>query len=314
MIPQLDLLHIETTTGCNLRCRHCATRHPDYVSAYLSSDVFHKLLPAIAEHKPWVNLSGHGETLIHPDFLRMFRACGQQHARGIEFQTNGHKLTPELISELLAAGSWERLKVSIDGATEETYQWVRGVPLKPVRDNLAEFRCQRGGLTTPGLTIEFCAMRRNICELPDVVMLAADLGADRIVVGDLREYAGMEGQSLVGDWQLAEKFYRDAATVASQRGIDFCPSELILSRLGRLAPVPKADGNGVCRIPWKTAFVDVAGRVRPCCVVDESLGDLNSQSFEEAWNGERANEFRNRFENGELPLICQTCTWAGRER
>jgi radical SAM protein with 4Fe4S-binding SPASM domain len=153
-------------------------------------------------------------------------------------------------------------------------------------------------------------MRQNIEELPDVVRLASHYGADRVIVGDLREYEGMEGQRLVDDWDAAEPYYREAAAVAKVEQIDFCPSDAMQNRLQMDIIAPRSS-EGVCKIPWTTAFIDVNGMVRPCCVVDESLGDLNTQTLDEAWNGERAHAFRESFANGIVPDICKQCTWKG---
>jgi radical SAM protein with 4Fe4S-binding SPASM domain len=274
----------------------------------LSVDIFEKLLPVIGNHHPWVNLSGHGETLTHPLFLEMFVAAANAGARGIEFQTNGTLLSSDLISVLLDTKKWERLKVSIDGACESTYEWIRGTRMKPVLSNIECFSDMRGNRILPGLTIEFCAMCRNIEEMPATVRLASDLGADKFVVGDLREYPGMEGQSLIGKWETARPHFEKSAEVAKEVGIEFCPSEAMASHMGRTISHPKAEG-GVCHIPWTTAYIDVTGKVRPCCVVDEALGDLAVQTFEEAWFGSKATAFRKRFVEGDVPEICRKCTW-----
>ncbi|HUT92903.1 MAG TPA: SPASM domain-containing protein [Thermoguttaceae bacterium] len=307
MRPELELLHIETTTDCNLRCRHCARRRHGYVSVDMSESTFCKIVPAIERYQPWINLSGHGETLIHPGFLGFFLLAANSGARGIEFQTNGLALTESLVATMLATNKWERLKVSIDGLADN-HKWVRGVALENTTESIAAFNRLRGDAVRPGLTIEFCAMRHNVADMPDVVRLAETLKADRVVVGDLREYDGMEGQSLVDDWPAAEPHYRAAVEVADAARIDFQPSATMLGRLGRLSSEPNPTG-GVCRIPWSVAFVDVAGKVRPCCVVDEAIGDLEDQSFDDAWFGDRAADFRRRFAAGDVPDICKQCTW-----
>ncbi|MFA5054407.1 MAG: radical SAM protein, partial [Parcubacteria group bacterium] len=88
MEHRLTVLHIETTTACNLRCGHCTRVLPDYQVHSMPWEVFEKLIPAMREHQPSVLLNGHGEPLVHPDFRRQFAAVTSCDC-SVRFQTNG---------------------------------------------------------------------------------------------------------------------------------------------------------------------------------------------------------------------------------
>lgn len=60
-------------------------------------------------------------------------------------------------------------------------------------------------------------------------------------------------------------------------------------------------------MPWIHYHVGNAGRVKACCVANIPLGDCNTQSFQEIWNGDAINELRAKFAKGEMDARCGVC-------
>lgn len=58
-----------------------------------------------------------------------------------------------------------------------------------------------------------------------------------------------------------------------------------------------------CEMSKDSFFLDPFGRMLPCNVVDEEMGNLREQSFEEIWNGSRAKEVRAKAE------VCEKNCW-----
>src|SRR5688572_25045145 len=202
--PLLQWVMLETTQRCNLRCIHCAVSEENNRGTYAWEDLpiefFHKLLPILAAHKPWVHLSGHGETLLHPHFWEMLEATIQAGCK-VRFQTNGTLLTRERVERIVELGV-ELIVVSLDAATPELFDRIRRrARLDRILSHLAVLQetKKRLGSERPQLEIEFVAMRQNIHELPDVVALAARHGAHLVGVTELAEYPLTIGQSLKGD-------------------------------------------------------------------------------------------------------------------
>lgn len=76
-------------------------------------------------------------------------------------------------------------------------------------------------------------------------------------------------------------------------------------------PAPAAGGIRMphCFAPWKFAFVESDGRVRPCCVLDQYMGDINDQPFANVWNGQAYRRLRRAMlGRGPLPARCRHCT------
>jgi MoaA/NifB/PqqE/SkfB family radical SAM enzyme len=136
--------------------------------------------------RPTIFFGGFGEPFAHPDLLAMLSA-----AKGagcpVELITNGTCLDDETRRALVRIGL-DRLWVSIDGATPESYADVRLWDALPqVIEDLTRLRDLRMSTreTAPRLGIAFVAMKRNIADLPEVIRLGQRLGADRFSVSHL---------------------------------------------------------------------------------------------------------------------------------
>jgi MoaA/NifB/PqqE/SkfB family radical SAM enzyme len=222
-MSQPTKLYIEPTNCCNLSCRTCVrniwSEEPGYMSkatfsrilSFLTSggaelpsqaavpgrdaadrDLAHRLSAARATRAARARASqnpltaffgGYGEPLAHPAILDMLAGAKAAGAR-VELITNGTLLTPE-VSRRIVALHLDRLWVSLDGASAESYADVRlGAEFPQVVANLAAFRDVRppAHKPMPEIGIAFVAMRRNIADLPALLRLGATLGARHYMI------------------------------------------------------------------------------------------------------------------------------------
>jgi MoaA/NifB/PqqE/SkfB family radical SAM enzyme len=103
--------------------------------------------------------------------------------------SNGLLLDEAVSRELVQLGV-DRLVVSLDDVTPDTYAGVRGATISRVLDNirsLNKVKSESGSLT-PALGIEFVALKSNIGELADLTGLASRLGAARVLVSNVLAY------------------------------------------------------------------------------------------------------------------------------
>ncbi len=315
----LQFVVIETTRRCNLRCIHCAVSEENNDGTYAYEDLpfesFERLLPTLREHKPEVQLSGHGETLLHPRFEEMLEQTLLAGCR-VRIQTNGTMLTPRVIDILVRHGA-ELVVVSLDGATAETFEGIRRrAKLSKVLDNLeALVEAKReAGVDLPNLSIEFVAMRRNIEELPQVLEIAARLGASEFAITELREYPLTPGQTLAGDPEMQR--WADLATAfAEEHGIQLhlppiAGREVVGVEeltIDRSSPASYRGLRKTCREPWERAFVQYNGEVWPCCYICEPFGDLTRKPFDEIWHNARFSALRTALASDRPPETCVRC-------
>jgi len=119
------ILAWETTTSCNLDCRHCrasATTEPR--SGELTTDEGFSLLREVsAAGTRMVILSG-GESLMRPDVYELAR-YGTSLGMRMTLATNGSLVTPEVAGQIRQSGI-VRVSVSLDGVTPDMHDRFRG--------------------------------------------------------------------------------------------------------------------------------------------------------------------------------------------
>jgi len=184
----LARVYVEPTTLCNLLCRTCIRNVWDEPPGTMSAGTFARVMDGVREvsPRPTVFFGGFGEPFAHPNLLAML---AEAKAAGctVELITNGTMLDEATRRELVRIGL-DRLWVSIDGATPESYADVRLWDALPqVVEDLAALRDLRLASRSAGprLGIAFVAMKRNIADLPEVILLGQRLGADRFSVSNV---------------------------------------------------------------------------------------------------------------------------------
>lgn len=162
----------ELTYACNLSCAHCLSssgrRDPDELTteeAKALIDEFERMQIF------YVNIGG-GEPTVRPDFFEIVDYATSHHV-GVKFSTNGVKITPE-VAERLAQNGYLDIQISLDGATPEVNDYVRGpgsyetaiTAMKNLRDaNFGEFK------------LSVVCTSQNISQLDEFKAIADEYGA-----------------------------------------------------------------------------------------------------------------------------------------
>ena len=114
----------ELTYACNLACVHCLSssgkRDPRELSTQACKDIIDELERMQVFY---VNIGG-GEPTVRPDFWELVDYATAHHV-GVKFSTNGVRITPEVAARL-AASDYVDVQISLDGATAEVNDAVRG--------------------------------------------------------------------------------------------------------------------------------------------------------------------------------------------
>jgi MoaA/NifB/PqqE/SkfB family radical SAM enzyme len=181
----LARVYVEATNQCNLDCVTCMRNVWNEPPGRMSEAVFQCILDGVRGFQPTpsVFFGGYGEPLTHPRICAWVEQAKQAGA-AVELITNGILLDEATLRRLMEAGL-DRVWVSLDGATAESYEDVRlGAALPLVIENLRRIKALRGGMSADGLKlgIAFVAMKRNIADLPELVRLGKSLGADQFSV------------------------------------------------------------------------------------------------------------------------------------
>lgn len=187
-VERLARIYVEPTSRCNLACSTCIRNSWNEEMGEMQPEIFARILATLDESDPVPELffGGFGEPLSHPKILDMIREVKARGAR-VELISNGILLDAH-VAETLVELKLDRLWISIDGASPESYEDVRlGNELPLIIENLHRLRqikYRYPGLL-PRLGITFVAMERNIQDLSAVAKLTHDLGGDTLHVSNL---------------------------------------------------------------------------------------------------------------------------------
>jgi MoaA/NifB/PqqE/SkfB family radical SAM enzyme len=337
----LARVYVEPTTLCNLLCRTCIRNVWDEPPGLMAAETFARIMDGVRDLAPLptVFFGGFGEPFAHPDLLAML-AEAKSVGCAVELITNGTRLDEETRRELVRIGL-DRLWVSIDGATPESYADVRLWDALPqVTEDLARLREERiaHGSGLPRLGIAFVAMKRNIADLPEVIRLGQRLGADRYSVSNVLAHTPeMREQVLYARSIDAEEVEPSAwAPEVSLPRMDV--DELTVERLARMKAgrngrsLPGRAGNGsanTCPFVEKgSVSVRWDGAISPCLPLLHThrsyldfrprtshafaVGNVNDLSLTEAWGDPAYVEMRERLLAFDFApcTICNSCDMA----
>ncbi|MGH8979759.1 MAG: mycofactocin radical SAM maturase, partial [Acidimicrobiales bacterium] len=162
----------ELTYGCNLSCVHCLSssgrRDPGELSTR-ECEAFIEDLERLQVF--YVNIGG-GEPTIRRDFWHLVDYA-TAHRVGVKFSTNGTRITPAAAARL-AASDYVDVQLSLDGATAEVNDAVRG------EGSYAAVRTAMSHLTEAGFRgfkLSVVVTRDNVGQLDDFKSLADEHGA-----------------------------------------------------------------------------------------------------------------------------------------
>lgn len=114
----------ELTYACNLACVHCLSSSGRRSPAELSTAECRSVIEELERMQVfYVNIGG-GEPTVRPDFWELVDFSVAHHV-GVKFSTNGAKISRD-VAERLAGSDYVDVQISLDGATAEVNDAVRG--------------------------------------------------------------------------------------------------------------------------------------------------------------------------------------------
>jgi mycofactocin radical SAM maturase len=114
----------ELTYACNLSCVHCLSSSGRRDPRELTTDEAKGVIDELQRMQVfYVNIGG-GEPTVRPDFWELVDYA-TDHQVGVKFSTNGVKISPQ-VAERLAKSDYVDVQISLDGATAEVNDHVRG--------------------------------------------------------------------------------------------------------------------------------------------------------------------------------------------
>jgi MoaA/NifB/PqqE/SkfB family radical SAM enzyme len=166
---------IEPTTACNLRCPECPSGLRAFTrpTGNLKEDFFRKTIDELHKDLTYLIFYFQGEPYINPNFLDMVKYARDKGIYTIT-STNGHFLNKKNAAKTIEAGL-DRLIISVDGTTQETYESYRKAgKLEAVLQgakNVVEAK-KAAGSKTPHIIFQFLVVRHKEHQIQEIVRFA----------------------------------------------------------------------------------------------------------------------------------------------
>jgi radical SAM protein with 4Fe4S-binding SPASM domain len=290
-------ISIEPTTSCNLRCPECPSGLRSFTrpTGMMKPELFTSIIDQLAPTLSYLIFYFQGEPYLHPQLLEMVRRASAQKIYTAT-STNAHYLNDEAARKTVESGL-DRLIISIDGTSQETYQSYRvGGKIDKVIEGTKNILRWKKELKskTPHVIFQFLVVKQNEHQIGEVKELAKELGVDEVKLKTAQIYDFENGSELIPTIEKYSRYKKNS------NGLYSIKSGLL----------------NECWKMWHSCVITWDGKVVPCCFDKDAhfvLGDLSKNNFKEIWEGDRYNEFRQTLFSSRSEIeMCRNCTEGAR--
>ncbi len=284
---------IEPTTSCNLRCPECPSGLRSFTrpTGMLDLDTFKTIVGQMQKNLVYLTLYFQGEPYLNPHFFDFVKFASEKKIYTAT-STNAHFLNDKNAEKTVKSGL-DRLIISIDGATQNTYESYRvGGQLQKVIEGTKNLISWKKRLKTnkPFVIFQFLVVKPNEHEIPVIKNLGRSLSVNQVKFKTAQIYDFENGSPLIPD---NEKY----------------------SRYKKMANGKYAIKNNLenhCWRMWHSAVITWEASVIPCCFDKDAqyaMGNLMKTPIAEIWNNEHYRHFRSGLLKGRKNIdICRNCT------
>lgn len=284
---------IEPTTACNLGCPQCPSglRQFSRDTGNIKEDFFTSAIDQLAERLVYLTFYFQGEPYIHPKFLSMVSYASQ---KGIytATSTNAHFITDETARQTIESGL-DRIIISIDGTSQETYQKYRiAGNLEKVLNGTRHLIAWRKKLKrkNPEIVFQFVAFRHNEHQIEEVKKLGKSIGVDDVLIKTAQIYDYKNGGEMIPEDENYSRYKQN-------HDGSYSINNPLLNHCWRM---------------WHSCVITWDGLVVPCCFDKDAthrLGDLKTKNFRDVWKSDKYDGFRASLLKSRKEIdICTNCT------
>jgi radical SAM protein with 4Fe4S-binding SPASM domain len=286
-------ISIEPTTSCNLRCPECPSGLRSFTrpTGMLKTGLFQNIIDQLAPTLSYLIFYFQGEPYLNLSFLDMVAYASKKNIYTAT-STNAHYLTEDAARRTVESGL-DRLIISIDGTTQETYESYRvGGKLDKVIEgtkNIIKYKKQLKS-RTPHVIFQFLVVKPNEHQIEDVKKLARELGVNEVAFKTAQIYDHENGSELIPTIDRYSRYRKndDGTYKIKSTMLDHCWKM------------------------WHSCVITWDGKVVPCCFDKDAhfvLGDHSVNTFQEIWRGPAYHNFRRTLLRSRSEIeMCKNCT------
>lgn len=278
-----QIVRIETSSVCNLRCQHCptGTSYEATTRGIMKMRLFEKILAQIKEMKSLYSciLYLGGEPFLNKNFPAMCRRIrNDTEIVNIQFNTNAMLINEEICMSL-ADSRIDRIGISLDGRSPEENDAVRlGSNYKKVVENVKMLRNYLKGC---GIVIDNTIIKR--------------LGDPKTPITP--DFLHQDFPGLPISTNYAMKW----------PGLDIKKSSL------KHLSVEKKQPYNFCNKPFTEMAIRSNGDITMCCydiLGEKIMGNIHNNKLMDVWTGSEYKKVRQNMVKREidsLPSVCKKC-------
>ncbi len=286
-------LSFEPTTSCNLRCPECPSGLRSFTrpTGMMPEDLFKTTIDALEKQLVYLLFYFQGEPYLHPKFLELVQYASEKKIYTAT-STNAHFLNDKQAEKTVRSGL-DRLIISLDGTTQETYESYRiGGKLEKVISGTERVVYWKKKLKskTPHIIFQFLVVKPNQHQIEEVKQLAKKIGVDEVGFKTAQIYDYEDGSPLI---PTIDKYARYQQNAEGKYEI----KNRLLNHCWKM---------------WHSCVVTWDGRVVPCCFDKDAhhvMGEISKKSFKDVWQGPAYQRFRTAVLQSRSNIeMCKNCT------
>jgi len=296
-------IQIDPTNKCNHDCVYCFYHgvNKSIVDSFdrkatLPFETIIKLIDEMVDKNiPALEISGGGDPLVYPKFKDIMDYLNKTNLE-TSLVTNGGLLTDDIISRLYKF-SW--IRVSVDGATKETYAKSQGVKEDEFNKVITNIEKLVKELKDTVIGVSFVINPINYKEIYQASKLFKEIGVHNIRLS----IAYTDDQT-----DIFKPFYNEMMDLSKQAS-QLTDENFRVFDLGstHMSHLESKKQYSICGYSHFTAAIEADGSVRPCCTMKglshSNFGNIKNNSFEEIWFGDTRKKWLDKFDANKC-ILC----------
>lgn len=289
---------------CNYHCKFCYNSQEHAHGAFWTLEQIKERVDTLFDKADILNIGGCGEVSALPYYEQLLEYLATKPGR-ICFSTNGFRIKPELLRNQ----KLYEICFSLHSLVPETYDYLTGTRgrLLTVIENIQQMTARPRDYR---VVIVAVVTGMNFTEADSLADFVLSVGADELRFLPLND---PKCQLITGIYPEGISFDDTPENLAVlAKASDKVRGERLISR----NVLPSKSREAVvkemmprCPNPTEQFIFRLDGAIQPCCYIPVSsgFGNLLETPWEEVWNSEFYERFRERVANGTCELCLKHC-------
>lgn len=249
-------LTVDPTNLCNLRCPFCPTgqrRQNSRPSVVMPLKMFKSIMRKIGAYLLYTEFCNWGEPFLNKNLFEMIKIAKSYGSQTFISSNLNIKMDEKAAEELVKSGL-DRMTISLDGASQETYEKYRiDGSFKLVLENILLIADAKKRLNsaTPHLHWQFLVWKHNQHEIETARKMAQFIGVNDI--GFTAPFGDRSWISSIDEYNN----YLEKETSDGEKEITF-----------------KHAQTKLCNWLWDAITINADGSISPCCSVEDKKDDF----------------------------------------